>query len=76
MEEIFKEILLKYHLVMKSETCVELFSFSGSVDSGLFKSFSLGLGWGHNETGLNIYLENIFEDLLINSISKIDSISQ
>lgn len=48
------------HLARKAEHCVE--GSSGSIDSSLLKSWSPGIGWGHNR-GMNfcqgLYRENL-----------------
>ena len=54
IEKIFKNLLLKHYQAREAQIKVE--ASSGSVDSSLFKSWSPGLGWGHNQ-GIKFYIE-------------------
>lgn len=43
---IFQKLPLKNYSAWKAKACLE--ASSGSVELNLFKSWSLGVGWGHN----------------------------
>lgn len=47
MSVSLKNLPLKNHLAKKAATCVE--ASPGSVESGLFKLWSLGVEWGHRK---------------------------
>lgn len=66
-----KNLLLKNDLSRKALTYVEASSYS--VGSGLFKSWSLGEGWGYNgeiDFYIRLYRDNLKNPLLENHLAR------
>ena len=62
IEKIFKNLLLKNYWARKAQ--IKMGASTGSVDSNLFKSWSPGVGWGHN-WGIKLYI-GIYREILKN----------